>query len=125
MAIPTGSSIVGTWRVFVDWGVTGAPIFAGAITINANGSWTYSGGGGQWIQVEGMCYFNFSNPAGLVYTANVHRDALSGIMGYAVAGPDPGVGVWWATHPGAPTVAAGAEQAAAQPGHDYMTKPKK
>ena len=98
---------------------------ANTFTINANGSWTYPFGGGQWIQVEGMCYLNFSNAAGLVYTANVHRDVLSGIMGYAVAGPDPGVGVWWATHPGAPTVAAEREHAAAQAGHDFNIKARK
>ncbi|HEU0084453.1 MAG TPA: hypothetical protein VFQ87_16460 [Bradyrhizobium sp.] len=125
MTIPIGSSITGPWRVFTDWGVTGNPVFAAVLTFNAGGSWTYYGGGGQWIQVEGMCCFNFSSPAGLIYTANVHRDALSGIMGYALAGPDPGVGVWWATRPGAPTVAAAEERAVAQSAHDHMIKPGK
>ena len=98
----TGSSIVGTWDLFVDWGCSGSPVHATQLTINANGSWTYPFGGGRWIQVEGMCFFNFSNAAGLVYAGNVTLNALVGIMGYAAAGSNPGAGCWWATRPGAP-----------------------
>jgi hypothetical protein len=57
--MPTGSSIVGTWNTFVDWGDTGSPIIANPLTFNSDGSWTYRFGGGQWVQVEGMYFFNF------------------------------------------------------------------
>ena len=56
---------------------------------NADGSWTYEFGGGRWIQVEGLVTWNFKNAAGLIYTANVTRNGLDGIMGYAVAGSSP------------------------------------
>jgi hypothetical protein len=46
-------------------------ITANPLTFNADGSWTYVNGGGRWIQVEGMYFFNFTNAAGLVYAANV------------------------------------------------------
>ena len=98
----TGSSIVGTWNIFVDWGCGGSAVAASPFTFNADGSWTYAFGGGRWIQVEGMCFFNFSNAAGLVYAANVSKDAVLGIMGYAVSGSGPGSGCWWGTRPGAP-----------------------
>ena len=70
--------------------------------------WTYVNGGGRWIQVEGMYFFNFTNAAGLVYAANVTTDTVSGILGYAVAGSNPGSGVWWGTRPGAPHAALAA-----------------
>ena len=121
-----GSSIVGVWNTFVDWGDTGSPIVANPFTVNADGSWTYVFGGGQWIQMEGMCFFNFSqsSAAGLVYAANVTRDTLCGIMGYAKLGPDPGSGVWWGTRPGAPHLAAehvaALAKAAEKTAHDYI-----
>lgn len=119
-----GSSIVGTWNTFVDWGDTGNPIIANPLTFNADGSWTYRFGGGRWIQMEGMYFFNFSNAAGLVYAANVTRDTVSGIMGYAVAGSNPGSGVWWGTRPGAPALRAEHEQAAAEAEHDVLLSPQ-
>ena len=122
--MPTGSSIVGTWNIFVDWGDTGNPVFANSMTFNPDGSWTYQFGGGRWVQVEGMYFFNFSNAAGLVYTANVTRDTVSGIMGYAVAGSSPGSGVWWGTHPGAPHLIAEQERAAAESEHDVLLSPQ-
>jgi len=64
-------------------------ITANPLTFNADGSWTYVNGGGRWIQVEGMYFFNFTNAAGLVYAANVTTDTVSGILGYAVAGSNP------------------------------------
>ena len=83
---------------------------------------TYVNGGGRWIQVEGMYFFNFTNAAGLVYAANVTTDTVSGILGYAVAGSNPGSGVWWGTRPGAPHAALAA---AAMPEHDILTSPVK
>jgi hypothetical protein len=104
----TGSSIVGTWNTFVDWSCGGNPIPAYPLTFNADGSWTYANGGGRWIQVEGMFFFNFTNAAGLIYTANTTRNAVVGIMGYPSGGPGPGC--WWGTRPGAPhALAEGAE----------------
>ena len=127
LTMATGSSIVGTWNTFVDWGCTGNPIVALPLTFNANGTWTYSFGGGRWIQVEGMCFFNFTNAAGLVYTANVTKNALVGIMGFAVSGPSSGC--WWGTKPGAPhALAAAAVEAAAAPAaeqQDPMLGPSK
>src|SRR5687768_4962881 len=122
----TGSSIVGTWNTFVDWGCAGNPITASPLTFNADGSWTYAFGGGRWVQVEGMYFFNFSNAAGLVYTANVTRNAVVGIMGYAVAG-SPSTGCWWGTRPGAPSAdAMDADAAAADAagGEDAMLGPQ-
>lgn len=121
----TGSSIVGTWNLFVDWGCTGNPVVGGPLTFNANGSWTYAFGGGRWIQVEGMYFFNFNNPVGLVYTANVTKDALVGIMGYAVSGSNPGAGCWWGTRPGAPHLAAKQTAAAQAKQQDLMIGPAK
>lgn len=76
------TSIIGTWNVFVDWGCDGNPLQASPFTFNSDGSWTYQFGGGRWIQVEGMVAWNFSQAEGLVYTANVTRNALVGAMGY-------------------------------------------
>ena len=121
-----GSSIVGTWNTFVDWGDTGSPIVANPLTFNSNGSWTYVFGGGRWIQMEGMFLFNFSNAPSLVYSANVTRDTLCGIMGYPVAGNSPGSGVWWGTRPGAPHLAAAHEADLAKKAeHDLMLGPVK
>ena len=76
-------------------------ITANPLTFNAGGSWTYVNGGGRWVQVEGMYFFNFTNAAGLVYAANVTTDTVFGILSYSVAGANPGSGVWWGTRPGA------------------------
>jgi hypothetical protein len=92
------------------------------LTFNADISWTYVNGGGRWIQMEGAYFFNFTNAAGLVYAANVTTDAVSGILGYAVAGANPRSGVWWGTRPGAPHAALAA---AAVPEHDILTSPAK
>jgi hypothetical protein len=82
------SSVVGTWLVVaVDWGCKGSAVRAGPFTFNADGSWTYSFGGGRWIQVGGMVAWNFTNAAGLIYSANINPNAMSGIMGYATSGP--------------------------------------
>jgi M6 family metalloprotease-like protein len=81
------SSVVGTWAVVaVDWGCTGSVLKAGPFTFNADGSWTYSFGGGRWIQVGGIVAWNFTNAAGLIYAANISANAMSGIMGYATSG---------------------------------------
>lgn len=123
--MPIASSIVGTWNLFVDWGDGGTPVASNTITFNADGSWTYGYGGGRWVEVEGMYFFNFSNAAGLVYTANVTRDCVSGIMGYAVAGSNPGSGVWWATKPGAPHAAVAMPKTGPPVEHDFLLGPKR
>ena len=77
-----GTSVIGDWQSFVDWGC-GGPVFQATLfTFNANGTWTYRFGGGEWIQVEGLVIFNFSDAPGLIYSGNVTRDAVNGIMGY-------------------------------------------
>src|SRR5258707_5831671 len=102
------SSIVGTWNTFVDWGDTGRPITANPLTFNADGSWTYVNGGGRWIQVEGMYFFNFTNAAGLVYSAHLTTGTGSRIFGYAVARSDPRSRVLVGTRPRAPPAALSA-----------------
>jgi hypothetical protein len=100
-------SIVGTWNVFIDWDSSGKPVASPyPITFHADGTWTYVYGGGRWIQVEGMFFLNANGSAGLVYTANVTKDALAGVMGFATSSPSSGN--WWATKPGAPALTAAA-----------------
>jgi hypothetical protein len=92
-------------------------------TFNANGSWTYEFGGGRWIQVEGLVAWNFTDnnePAGLIYTANVTRNGIDGIMGYANAGATPGTGSFYAVRQ-----AAGAAAAVVPKGHDLSKGPHK
>jgi M6 family metalloprotease-like protein len=80
------TSVVGTWNVVgVAWG-SGSVQKAGPFTFNANGTWSYAFGGGRWLQVGDMVFWNFTNAAGLVYTANCQTQAMSGIMGYLNAG---------------------------------------
>lgn len=115
----TATSIVGTWSGFVTWGDAGPPIGNSSTvwTFNGDGSWTYAFGGGRWIQVEGLVAWNFTNAAGLIYTANVTRNAIDGIMGYANAGSTPGTGSFYAVRQ-----AAGAAAAVAG-GHDFSQGP--
>src|SRR5690242_16865544 len=108
----TGTSIVGLWNVvMVDWGGGGTPVKASPFTFNANGTWTYQFGGGKWIQLEGMAFWNFDNAPGLVYTANVTIDALVGIMGYATANPSKGCFYLLRNAPPAALMAAAADEA--------------
>lgn len=101
----TATNIVGTWTGYVAWGCSGPPVSDSSTvwTFNADGTWTYEFGGGRWIQVEGLVAWNFSADVGepqaaasLIYTANVTRNALDGIMGYPVAGSSPGTGCFYA-----------------------------
>ncbi len=102
-----GTSIVGTWNIFVDWGCDGNPVQASPFTFNSDGTWTYQFGGGRWIQVEGMAFWNFENAQGLIYTANVTRNGMAGIQGYASPPPNPGKGCFCATRQeGSGTIAA-------------------
>lgn len=91
----TGTSIVGQWDIYTDWGCGGTSSGGSQITFNANGS--VSGAAfGKWIQVEGMAMWSayFTSDMGLVYTANVSRDALVGIMGY-ISGSRSGSGCFY------------------------------
>ncbi len=124
----TATSIVGTWVGYVAWGCSGPPVSNAATvwTFNADGSWSYEFGGGRWIQVEGLATWNFSGDTGepqaakyLVYTANVTRNALDGIMGYPVAGASPGTGCFYAVR----REAVGAEAAAIPKTHDLTKRP--
>ncbi len=130
------TSIIGTWNVLVDWGCDGNPVQASPFTFSSDGSWTYQFGGGRWIQVEGLAAWNFNNAPGLIYTANVTRNALVGIMGYAVSGSSPGTGCFYmlrqqgsarATAPSAQASAAtpqqGGAQAAAPSAQDVAVAP--
>jgi M6 family metalloprotease-like protein len=105
------ASIVGTWNVIaVDWGCQGSVLRAAPFTFNSNGTWTYAFGGGNWIQVGGMAAWNFSNAAGLIYTANVSIDAMVGIMGYATGGSSS-TGCFYALRNPSPAPAPGEEAA--------------
>jgi hypothetical protein len=116
------TSIVGTWNGFVTWGDAGPPVSNASTlwTFRADGSWTYEFGGGRWIQVEGLVTWNFTNAAGLIYAANVTRNGLDGIMGYAVAGPSPGTGSFYAVREGARRL-----EAQAPKGQDMSMGPHK
>lgn len=126
------TSIVGTWTGYVAWGCSGPPVSSSATvwTFNADGSWSYEFGGGRWIQVEGLVAWNFKADTNeppivaedLVYTANVTRNALDGIMGYPVAGSSPGTGCFYAVRH-----EKGAAAAAVAPskGHDHSKGPSK
>ena len=118
----TATSIVGTWNGYVAWGDSGPPVSNSTTvwTFNADGSWTYEFGGGRWIQVEGLVTWNFTEPAGLIYTANVTRNAMDGIMGYAAAGANPGTGSFYAVRE-----AAGAAAPRVATGHDLSKGPAK
>lgn len=123
----TATSIVGTWSVYIDWGDSGSPVSNSntVFTFKSDGSWTYAFGGGRWIQVEGLVAWNFTSAAGLLYTANVTRNAIDGIMGYAVAGSSPGTGSFYAVRQAA-AAAAVAGTATAVPGdHDISKGPPK
>lgn len=119
----TATSIAGTWNGFVAWGDSGPPVSDASTvwTFNANGTWTYEFGGGRWIQVEGLVTWNFNNAPGLIYTANVTRNAIDGIMGYAAAGPNPGTGSFYAVRETARPAAA----AVSRTSHDLSTSPLK
>jgi M6 family metalloprotease-like protein len=91
------ASVVGTWPVVaVDWGAKGSVVKAGPFTFKADGTWSYAFGGGRWIQVDSTAFWTFTNAPGLVYTATVHADAMSGVMGYASSPPNPGSGCFYA-----------------------------
>jgi len=122
------TSIVGTWSGFVAWGDAGPPVSNSATlwTFNPDGSWSYEFGGGRWIQVEGLVAWNFVNnedpgdlAVGLIYTGNVTRNAIDGIMGYAVAGSSPGTGSFYAVR----QQPAGAAAAVVARGHDLTRRP--
>lgn len=82
----TMASVVGTWSVVgVAWG-TGPVLKAGPFTFKADGTWTYSFGGGRWVQVGDIVFWNFTNAPGLVYTANCQAHGMSGAMGYLTPG---------------------------------------
>jgi hypothetical protein len=128
----TATSIVGTWNGFVAWGDSGSPVSNAATvwTFHADGTWTYTFGGGRWIQVEGLVAWNFSADKGepqaaasLVYTANVTRNALDGIMGYPVAGSSPGTGSFYATRE--QVVIRDAKKAVVDDSHDLTKGPQK
>lgn len=112
----TATSVVGNWDGHVAWGCSGPAVSDASTqwTFKADGSWAYEFGGGRWVQVEGLVFWNFTNAAGLVYTANVTRNALDGIQGYPVAGG--ATGCFYAVR----KEAAGA---AAPKGHDLTKGP--
>ena len=116
------TSIVGTWNGFVAWGDSGPPVSNASTvwTFKSDGSWTYEFGGGRWIQVEGLVAWNFTNAPGLIYTANVTRNGIDGIMGYAVSTPSPGTGSFYAVREALRRVALEAPK-----GHDLSMSPHK
>src|SRR5271170_5657588 len=125
MSMPNATSIVGTWSGFVAWGDSGPPVSNSSTlwTFKADGSWTYEFGGGRWIQVEGLATWNFTDndePAGLIYSGNVTRNAIDGIMGYANAGATPGTGSFYAVRQ-----VPGAAATAVARGHDLSKRPHK
>jgi len=127
----SATSIVGKWTGYVAWGFSGPPVSDASTvwTFNPDGTWTYEFGGGRWIQVEGLVAWNFSTDKEeppivqrLIYTANVTRNALDGIMGYPVAGSSPGTGCFYAVRQ---EKGAAAPQLEPSKGHDHTRGPKK
>lgn len=119
----TGTSIVGTWNLVVDWGCGGSPINGLPLTFKNDGTWTYVYGGGRWFQVEGMATWTFTNAPGLSYSGNVTADAAVGLMGYTSNPPNPGHGCFYMTRS---TAKAAAEAPKAAPkGADPLVGPKK
>ena len=118
------TSIVGTWSGSVSWGDSGPGVSNASTlwTFNADGTWKYEFGGGRWIQVEGLVVWNFTDnaePAGLIYSANVTRNALDGIMGYVNGGAAPSNGSFYAVRQ-----TPGAAAATAVPSrHDLSRRP--
>src|SRR5579871_4195700 len=117
------TSIVGKWTGYVAWGDSGPPVSNASTiwTFNSDGSWNYEFGGGRWIQVEGLVFWNFSNAANLIYSGNVTRNAIDGIMGYAVSGSSPATGSFYAVR----EAAAAAHAAAVSASHDLTRGPHK
>ena len=119
----TATSIVGSWDGHVAWGCSGLAQSDASTqwAFKADGTWTYEFGGGRWIQIEGLVFWNFTNAASLIYTANVTRNALDGIMGYAVSGANPGSGCFYAVRKEAAPKAA----ISVPKGHDLTVSPHK
>lgn len=92
-----GKSLVGTWGGMVDWEPIDNYVAAGAWTFKNDGTWSYAYGGGRWIQVGDTAIWTFNSTPGLVYTATVTANGLSGVMGYTTAPPNPGKGRFMAT----------------------------
>jgi len=117
------TSIVGTWQCYIAWGNSASPVSSSGtvFTFNSDGSWTYAFGGGRWIQVEGLVVWNFTTAAGLIYSANVTRNALGGIMGYATTSPSSGS--FYAVRKPPTPVAAADEMAAVPEDHDLAKGP--
>src|ERR1044071_7881614 len=124
----TGTSIVGNWTVFVDWGCSSQPADSGSATFKSDGTWSYAYGGGRWIQVEGMVIWTFTSAAGLSYSGNVTRSAVVGIMGYTLPPPNPGSGCFYMVRSTA-AAAKGAKKepskAAAGRAPDMLADPQK
>lgn len=91
-----GKSLIGTWSGMVAWEPSSKYVSAGPWTFKIDGSWSYSAGGGRWIQVGDMAIWTFSNAPGLVYAGTVAADGLKGVMGYTAAPPNPGKGRFYA-----------------------------
>tara|TARA_B100000700_G_scaffold20903_1_gene20388 strand:- start:6190 stop:6624 length:435 start_codon:yes stop_codon:yes gene_type:complete len=82
----SSTSVVGTWRNHVNWNCNSAgstPITAALFTINADGTWSYPYGGGNWWQEEGLVIISFDSHPTLQYVGNVTKDAVVGIQGYS------------------------------------------
>jgi|GEM_PF-2448121 len=87
--------IVGSWDLYVNWNCNTpgtSPIFASVLTFNADNTWTYSFGGGDWYQSAGMLIFDFTSPNDLIYSGNVTQNAVVGIQGYISGGSQ---GCWY------------------------------
>ncbi|UWZ83837.1 hypothetical protein [Occallatibacter riparius] len=121
-SMAAATNIVGTWDGHVAWGDSGPGVSNATTqwTFNPDGTWTYQFGGGRWIQVEGLVAWNFNKYPTLIYTANVTRNALDGIMGYAAAGSNPGTGSFFAVRKEAGAAAKARVPAA---GHDLSVGP--
>lgn len=99
-------SVVGSWKMFYDWGCDGG-YSSTTWTINANGTFTTPSYTGKWIQNGGVIILLY-NSSTTVYAGNVNGSAMVGAM-TTFSGL---TGCWYATGPGAPSATAAATTSA-------------
>lgn len=78
-----GTGVQGVWDVVrIDWGCDGSVGTAGPFAFDSDGTWNYRHGTGKWSQVGDLVIFDFDAVDGLVYSAVVSADSMTGMMAY-------------------------------------------
>ncbi len=72
-------SVIGTWKIFVDWNCNGS--YANTtITFNNNGTFSSPSGAGKWSQHDGKIIWAFGETPNAVYGGDLVDAAMVGIM---------------------------------------------